>query len=288
MASIAKSEQPVGREADADATLLAAAVSGAPVVLITGAAGGIGGATARRFVAGGWRVALADLADIDVTAWATAMSAEPSEHPHAGVTAIRADLRLVADCRRAVGEAAAWGGRLDAVVNAAGVWTEGAADETTEQEWDRVVDLNLKGLYFVCSAAIPHLERAGGGIVNLSSDAGVQGNAGAAVYCASKGGVSVLTKALALELAPRGVRVNAVCPGDVDTPMLRAQAEVHGNGDPAGYYRKLLSGYAQGPKARFIQPAEVAELIWFLCQPAAAPITGANVSIDFGLAAGIF
>jgi NAD(P)-dependent dehydrogenase (short-subunit alcohol dehydrogenase family) len=124
-------------------------------------------------------------------------------------------------------------------------------------------------------------------VVNLSSDAGLQGNAGAAVYCASKGAVSVLTKALALELAPSGVRVNAVCPGDVDSPMLRGQAAAHGGDDPEGYLRGLLSGYPQGAAARFVRPDEVAELVWFLAQPAAAAITGANMSIDFGLSAGI-
>jgi NAD(P)-dependent dehydrogenase (short-subunit alcohol dehydrogenase family) len=196
-----------------------------------------------------------------------------------------ADLRNVDDCRRAVAEGAAWTGRLDAVVNAAGVWTEGPSSETTEDEWDRVVDLNLKGLYFVCSAAIPHLTVTRGCIINMSSDAGLQGNAGAAVYCASKGGVSILTKALALELAPSGVRVNAVCPGDVDSPMLRGQAAA--STDPVAYMDKLLRGYPQGESARFIAPAEIAELIWFLAQPAAAAITGANISIDFGLSAGI-
>jgi NAD(P)-dependent dehydrogenase (short-subunit alcohol dehydrogenase family) len=124
-------------------------------------------------------------------------------------------------------------------------------------------------------------------VINLSSDAGIQGNAGAAVYCASKGAVSILTKALALELAPQGVRVNAVCPGDVDSPMLHGQARDFGGGDPQAYLQKLLGGYPQGPAARFIQPAEVAELIWFLAQTPAAPITGANISIDFGLSAGI-
>ncbi|MGA1699495.1 MAG: SDR family NAD(P)-dependent oxidoreductase, partial [Ilumatobacteraceae bacterium] len=126
-----------------------------------------------------------------------------------------------------------------------------------------------------------------GCIVNLSSAAGIQGHSGAAAYCASKGGVSLFTKALALELAPRGVRVNAVCPGDVDTPMLQGQARNSGIGERT-YYEHLLAGYPQRDHARFITPQEVAELIWFLAQPAAAPITGANLSIDFGLSAGIF
>lgn len=241
-----------------------------PVVLVTGASGGIGGAAVARFLAGGWKVAAVDI----------------NEGPHdRDVLRVIADLRNVDDCRRAVAETTAWVGRLDAVVNAAGVWTEGPTTATTEEEWDWVVDINLKGLFFVCSAAIPHLTTTRGCIINMSSDAGLQGNAGAAVYCASKGGVSILTRALALELAPLGVRVNAICPGDVDSPMLRGQAAA--SADPAAYLDKLLRGYPQGETARFIDPAEVAELVWFLAQPSAAAITGANISIDFGLSAGI-
>ncbi|MEP7112471.1 MAG: SDR family oxidoreductase [Ilumatobacteraceae bacterium] len=247
----------------------------APVALITGAAGGIGRATAQRFVTGGWKVAAVDINAGDPTAF----------EADAKVLPVVADLRIVDDCRRAVAETVQWSGQLDAVVNAAGVWTEGPSSETTEIEWDRVIDVNLKGLYFVCSAAIPHLTATRGCIINMSSDAGVQGNAGAAVYCASKGGVSILTKALALELAPLGVRVNAVCPGDVDSPMLRGQAAA--STDPEAYLDKLLRGYPQGAAARFIAPQEVAELIWFLAQPSTTAITGANISIDFGLSAGI-
>ena len=248
----------------------------ASVALITGAAGGIGGATVDRFLSGGWKVAAVDI---------NAVNTDANDRSSGDMLSISADLRDVAQCRRAVAEAVQWVGRLDTVVNAAGVWTEGPSAETTEQEWDRVVDLNLKGLYFVCSAAIPHLASTRGAIINMSSDAGIQGNAEAAVYCASKGGVSILTKALALELAPLGVRVNAVCPGDVDSPMLRGQAAA--SSDPAAYLDKLLRGYPQAASARFIEPAEIAELIWFLAQPSASAITGANISIDFGLSAGI-
>ena len=243
----------------------------ASVVLVTGAAGGLGGSVAARFSAGGWRVVGTDLPGnrAATDAW------------------IPADLLDVDALREMVAQAAATYGRLDALVNAAGVWTEGAAEDTTEEEWDRVVGLNLKALYFVTSAAIPHLVETRGSVVNISSDAGVQGNAGAAVYSASKGGVSNLTRALALELAPRGVRVNAVCPGDIDTPMLAAQARDFGGGNPDGYFRRLLAGYPQRDAARFIRPEEVAEVVWFLAQPEAAAITGANWSIDFGLSAGI-
>lgn len=242
------------------------------VALVTGAAGGVGGAVIDRFLVDGWLVAAVDVQPLAA---------------RDGLLPVRADLRQVAECRDAVAAAVAHFGRLDAVINAAGVWTEGPADATEEADFDRVLGVNVKGLYFLTSAAIPHLEATRGSVVNLSSDAGIQGNAGAAVYCASKGAVSVLTKALALELAPRGIRVNAVCPGDIDSPMLHGQARDFGGDDPQGYLQRLLAGYPQGAAARFIRPAEVAELIWFLCSTPAAPITGANISIDFGLSAGI-
>jgi NAD(P)-dependent dehydrogenase (short-subunit alcohol dehydrogenase family) len=251
-----------------------------PVVLVSGAAGGIGGATARRFAASGWRVALTDRD-------AAGLARLADELGGALASSATADLLRVLDCRRAVAETVAAAGRLDCLVNAAGLWTEGRADETSEEDFDRVLGVNLKGLYFLSAFAIPHLERTGGSMVNLSSDAGLQGNAGAAVYCASKGAVSNLTRALALELAPRGIRVNAVCPADVETPMLRYQAETFGGGDPEGYRRRLLENYPQGPRARFLRPAEVADLIFYLAQPSASGITGANLSIDFGLSAGI-
>ena len=241
------------------------------VVLVTGAAGGLGTAICERFAAGDWHVIATDRPDARAAIgdW------------------IPADLLDVEQIREMVAQATAIHGRLDCVVNAAGLWTEGPSDATTEEEWDRVVGVNLKAAYFVSSAAIPHLEATGGSIVMISSDAGIQGNAGAAVYSASKGGVSNLTRALALELAPRGVRVNAVCPADIETPMLEGQARDFGSGDPEAYYAKLRSAYPQGDHARFLAPAEVAEVVWFLAQPSAAGVTGANWSIDFGLSAGI-
>ncbi len=250
------------------------------VVLVSGAAGGIGGATAQRFASGGWRVVATDRDPEGLARLKQALG-------EAVVATPTADLRRVPDCQAAVESAVAATGRLDCLVNAAGLWTEGPAEATLEEDFDRVMGVNLKGLFFLSAAAIPHLVKTGGSIVNLSSDAGLQGNTGAAVYCASKGGVSNLTRALALELAPRGVRVNAVCPADVDTPMLRYQAERFGGGDPDGYRNKLLAGYPQAEQARFLRADEVAELIFFLAQPAAAAITGANLSIDFGLSAGI-
>jgi NAD(P)-dependent dehydrogenase (short-subunit alcohol dehydrogenase family) len=252
------------------------------VVLISGAGGGIGSATANRFASGGWDVAVTDL---DVPGLVEV--AERLESLGRLVGRYPGDLRSVETCRDVVREVVSASGRLDCLVCAAGVWTEGPADKTSEADWDRVVDVNVKGLFFLAAASIPHLAASSGSIVNLSSDAGIQGVSGAAVYSASKGAVTNLTRALALELAPRGVRVNAVCPGDVDTPMLRAQAADFGGDNPAGYLDSLLRQYPQGGRARFIAAEEIAELIWYLAQDRAAPITGANLSIDFGISAGV-
>ena len=250
----------------------------ARVALITGGASGIGRATADRLARDGFRLALAD---ID----AEGLDRAVGEMGAKGALAVPTDVRSFDACGAAVAAAVGRFGRLDVLVNCAGVWVEGPTDTMTEADWDRVVDVNLKGTFGMCRAAIPALEATRGCIVNLSSDAGLWGNKGAAVYCASKGGVTVLSKALAVELAERGIRVNAVCPGDVDSPMIRYQAETFGGGDPDGYLSKLLEAYPQRPP-RFIRPDEVAELIAYLCSDKAAPITGAAISIDFGLTAG--
>jgi NAD(P)-dependent dehydrogenase (short-subunit alcohol dehydrogenase family) len=247
------------------------------VVLITGGAGGIGGAAAARFREQGDTVVLTDVAAEALAAVAERLG---------GPDALVGDLTVVADCERVVAETVARHGRLDVLVNCAGIWVEGPTAEMTEAEFDRTLNVNLKGTFFMCRYAIPHLERTEGCIINLSSDAGLIGSAGAAIYCASKGGVSLLTRALALELAPKGVRVVAVCPNDVETPMLEGQARDYGGGDRDGYLRALLSTYPQGDRARFIRPEEVAALIVYLASPLAAPITGACIPIDFGSTAG--
>ena len=163
---------------------------------------------------------------------------------------------------------------------------EGPSADTTESEWDRVVDINLKGLYFISSAAIPHLTVTHGCIVNMSSDAGVQGNAGAAVYCASKGGVSNLTCALGARTRSGGHTRSTPC-----APAMSTRPCCEGRPRPAQIRPPIsTSSCAATRKVSqrvFIQPTEIAELIWFLCQPSATAITGANISIDHGLSAGI-
>jgi len=207
-----------------------------PIVLVTGAAGAVGSAVAHRFAAGQWDVVVSDIDAVGARRVGDAVEA---------VAVLPADLRDVAACRTLVSDAVAAAGQLDCVVNAAGVWAEGPTADTVEADFDRVIGVNLKGLFFVSAAAVPFLSESKGCIVHLSSDAGPQGNAGAAICVASKGAVSDLTRAMAVELAPQGVRVNAVCPGDIDTE-------------------------------------KAAELVWFLAQPSSAPISGANLSLDVG------
>lgn len=248
-------------------------------IVISGGSGGMGRAIATRFAADGARIYLCD---INRAALAEAVGQLGDR-----AVSVETDVTRVADCARAFETAVGATGRLDLLINAAGVWTEGPSDAAGEAEWDRVVDVNLKGTFFMCRYAIPHLEKTGGGIINISSDAGVIGSKGAAIYCASKGGVNLLTKALARELAERGIRVNAICPCDVETPMLDHQADTFGGGDPDGYRRALLSIYPQGAKARFATPEEIAAFVYFVASPEAAPITGACLSIDFGTTAGL-
>ena len=248
----------------------------ARAVLVTGGAGGMGSAIARRFLEQEDDVVLTDLDRVTLEQIAEELDVE----------AVVGDVSDVAQCGRIVDEAAETLGRLDVLVNCAGVWVEGPSAEVTEPEWDRTIDVNLKGTFFMCRSAIPHLLATGGCIVNLSSDYGLVGGPGAAIYNASKFGVNGITKSLALELAPDGVRVNSVCPADVDTPMLAGQARDYGSGDEAGYLEELLATLPQGERARFIRPEEVAALVCFLASDEAAPITGACIPIEWGITAG--
>ena len=234
------------------------------VVLITGGAGGMGRAIRARFEAGGDTAVSADLRDADIVA----------------------DVTRVEDCERMVAETLTAYGRLDVLVTAAGVWVEGPTAEMTEAQWDRTIDVNLKGTFFAIRHSIPALAEHHGCIVAISSDYGLVGGPGAAIYNASKFGVNGIVKSLALELAPLGVRINSVCPADVDTPMLAGQARDFGGGDEAGYLQRLLDTLPQAGRARFISPAEIASAVWFLASPEATPITGVALPVEWGVTAG--
>ncbi|MCF8069428.1 MAG: SDR family oxidoreductase [Desulfobacterales bacterium] len=251
------------------------------VVLISGGTGGAGGASAVKFLTEGANVMLADINEAKLAEDAKKLSALKGK-----IQTVVCDVKNVAACENAIRETISKFGQLDILINAAGVWTEGESEKSTEEEWNHVVDINLKGTYFMCSRAIPELKKTQGCIINFSSDAGLMGNNEAAIYCASKGGVTLLSKALAVELAPWLVRVIPICPGDIFSPMLQFQADAFGKGDPEGYFKDLLNMYPQKEKARFIKTEEIAEIVFFLSSNKALAFTGSPISIDFGLTAG--
>ena len=249
----------------------------ARVVLITGGAGGMGRAIAARFQADGDTVMLADRTD-DALAEAAAQLGD--------VQTVTTDVTAVDDCEHMVAATVKQLGGIDVMVCTAGVWVEGPTTDMTEEQWDRTIDVNLKGTFFACRFAIPALIASQGSIVAISSDYGLVGGPGAAIYNASKFGVNGIVKSLALELAPHGVRVNSVCPADVETPMLAGQARDYGGGDEAGYLAALKATLPQGERARFIRADEIAAAVAFLASDQAAPITGVCLPVEWGVTAG--
>ena len=234
--------------------------------LITGALGGIGREVAVRFAAEGADVALADAAS--------------GESPVAGARCYSADLGQVSECRRLAAEVEADLGPLDLLVNCVGVFEQMAFDEVTEENWDRNVDINLKGVFFLIQAVVPQMRRRGGGrIVNTTSIAATQGFANAEAYCAAKGGLLNLTRALAMQLAPDRINVNSVAPGFIRTQMTEHQWT--DNAFIAGLSRMLAT------RTGYMEPAAIAAAALFLCSDDAAHIHGVNLGVDDGWLAGI-
>ncbi|MEW1773630.1 SDR family oxidoreductase [Streptomyces sp. NPDC086777] len=232
--------------------------------LVTGGASGIGLATARLLASQGARVAILDLT-------------QPS--PDEFAAWVRADVGDDASVASAVSSAVDALGGLDVLVNNAGIGAQGGVADNSDDEWHRVWDINVVGLVRVTRAALPALRSsAHGAIVNISSIAATAGLPRRALYSASKGAVLSLTRAMAADLLPEGIRVNAVCPGTADTPWVARLLERAP--DPAAEYAALA---ARQPHGRLVSADEVAAAVAYLASPAAGSTTGTSLAVDGGM-----
>jgi NAD(P)-dependent dehydrogenase (short-subunit alcohol dehydrogenase family) len=249
---------------------------GGKVALVTGAGKGIGEAISRAFVREGAAVGCMDIDAAAVSDVAVALGGGRA-------VAISGDVRSSGDCERAVRQTVEVFGRLDILVNNAGVVRYALAEQMTEEDWDFVVDTNLKGPWLMAKYAIPHLlARGGGAIVNVSSVQAVASQAGVVSYTASKGGLVAMTRTLALDHAAEGLRANCIIPGSTRTPMLIDAARKLRPHDPAGALREWGEQY---PIGRLIEPGDVANLVLFLASDQASAITASTYFIEGGLLA---
>ncbi len=246
------------------------------VALITGGNSGIGLATAKLFADEGAKVMIAARDSDRAVAALRSIGADHDQGRY-----VVCDVQLEDDCRGAVNATSEAFGRLDVLVNNAGIIYRGLdVVRTTLEEWDKMFAVNVRGAFLMSKFALPEMIRAGSGcIVNVASYFGLVGGKGVAAYCASKGALVQLTRAMALDHADEGVRVNCVCPGSVQTPMIDQAWAEYGDGAP-----ELWA--AKHPIGRIAQPDEVAQAILYLASSASSFVTGAALPIDGGITAG--
>jgi NAD(P)-dependent dehydrogenase (short-subunit alcohol dehydrogenase family) len=245
--------------------------------LITGGAGGIGRATALLFASEGAAVGIVDL------------NQEPGQEvvreiSAAGGRAIfeRADVTRPADCRRVVERIVHEFGGIHILFNNAGIIRRAAVLEISEEDWDAVMAVNVKSIFLMSREVIPIMARAeGGSIINTASGWGLAGGPRAVAYCASKGAVVLLTKAMAIDHGRQKIRVNCICPGDTDTAMLRSEARQLGEAED-----RFLAGSANRPLGRVGRPEEIARAVLYLASDAASFVTGTALVVDGGGLAG--
>src|SRR5579862_152835 len=245
--------------------------------LITGGAGGIGRAAATLFAT---EVAAVCIVDLNQEAGQEVVR----EITKAGGRAIfeRADVTCSAECRRVVERALHEFGGIHILFNNAGIIRRASTIEISEQDWDAVMAVNIKSIFLMCREAIPIMARAeGGSIINTASGWGLAGGPRAVAYCASKGAVVLMTKAMAIDHGRQKIRVNCICPGDTDTAMLRSEARQVGETE-----ERFLAGSAQRPLGRIGTPEEIAHAALYLASDASSIVTGAALVVDGGGLAG--
>jgi NAD(P)-dependent dehydrogenase (short-subunit alcohol dehydrogenase family) len=239
------------------------------IAIITGGTSGIGLATVKKFLAENYNCVL------------VGRSPEKFENIkselHRNFKFISADVSKVGDCEKIISETVKIFGGVNVLINCAGIYTEGAITQVSENQFDEIFNTNVKGTFFLSKAATDEIIKRRGVIVNVASDAGIRGNYFCALYAASKGAVVAFTKSLALELASFGVRVNCVAPADILTPLTVNQLKI--SGETVEDLEKLY------PVGRIGKAEEVAEAIYFLASEKASFITGAVLSVDGGLTA---
>jgi NAD(P)-dependent dehydrogenase (short-subunit alcohol dehydrogenase family) len=243
------------------------------VALITGGTSGIGEATAVLFAREGAKVTITGRDEKRGRAVVEKITNDGGK-----AIFIRSDVRHAEDCRAAIDETLLAFGRLDILFNNAGVFFPHTAVECTEEEWDLQMDINLKGTFLMSKAALPRMiEQHSGVIINNSSGWGMAGGDSAVAYCASKGGVVLLSKAMAIDHGRQGIRVNCICPGDVDTPMLPEDARLRGL-----KWEDYLAGCADRPMGRIGTSDEIAKAALFLASDESSFMTGAALVVDGG------
>ncbi len=241
------------------------------VALITGGGGGIGEATALLFAAEGAKIGVQDISEADAAKVAAAVMAQGGE-----AIAVVGDVTDKAACERMVAEVVAKFGRLDILINNAGINKDSMVKKLTEDKWDQVINVNLKGTFLMCQAALEPLSQAGGGRIVNTASIGVLGNIGQANYSASKAGVIGLTKTLSLEFARPGIAVNCVSPGATETQMT--------SGIPEEIKKGIMGKI---PMRRFADPKEIASAHLFFAGPDASYVTGQVLFVDGGISVGL-